>query len=173
MQGMISGGKNYFKYWTNRRGIHWSTRPGFKRLSYNCFPIEMQTVTCGFFLSKQVAKSVGQRHVLQQFHVKWNQCKRRNRAYPTVFYTRILKPGGFQIIASKKNTYKCFSFFLRRRWEKVVIAKCIILHSLNLQCNTTHFALIRLTFLSGYLEIDGQNIFFHKRYIKRKVKQKF
>lgn len=60
---MISGGKNYLKYWISRRGVHWSTWPGFKRLSFSCILIEMWIVTCSFFLPKQVAKSVGERRV--------------------------------------------------------------------------------------------------------------
>lgn len=38
--------------------------------------------------------------------------------------------------------------------------------------NATHFVLVRLVLLLGFLEPDGRNIFRHKRYIKRKLNQK-
>lgn len=122
------------------------------------------------FLSAQAGTQISRSEAclfsLWQFHMRWNQYKRKNRMCTTVFYTS----GRLPNYCAPQKPKECSSFFPRRRQEKV--AKYILLHSLHLQCNTTHSALLSLALILGFLELDGQNIFLCKGYIKRELNQK-
>lgn len=128
----------------------------------------MWIVIYSFFLPKQVPKSVGQKCVYSLFSsfTRGGTIVREETVCPTVFYTRMLHPGRLPNYCAPQKTKECSSFFPRKRREKVAIAKYILLHSLHLQCDTTHFALLSLALILGFLELDGQNIFLHKGYIE-------